>query len=197
MRKDLLLSEVLTKVHNAPTELEKGKILRVYETKGLLNILKYAFGPNIEFDCRVTEYNPSNRPAGMDYANLQAEARRLYIFTKDYQKVSPQRKREILLNILESINVTEAKLLQQILDKDIKVNGLTPVLIDKVFPGLLHYKNENGTWVKYPDGSESKENTIDNDELFNFNDKEAVITTKPLNVKKGKSGISKNTKVIE
>ena len=206
VRKDLLLSEVLTRVHNAPSEDKKAEILKEFETPGLLRILKYAFGPNIVFDCNVTEYNPSIRPAGMDYASLQGEARRLYIFTKDFQTVSPQRKREILLQILESVNLTEAKLLTQVLAKDVKVNGLTPELIDRVFPGLLHYRTKDGkTWVKYPDGTALQTKTIDSNELFNSPASVAPVlqggpfygtVSEPAEVKIKTPKPSKNKKVI-
>lgn len=147
MRKNLLLSEVLTAVHNSP-EAEKKAVLKSYETPGLLTILRYAYCPQIEFDCGIPEYNPSIRPAGTDLAGLQTESRRLYIFTKDYQKVTPQRKRELLLQILESVNVTESKLLCQVLQKNVKVKGLTPELIEETFPGLLAHK-EGNSWKQY------------------------------------------------
>ena len=197
MRKDLLLSEVLTRVHNSPSVPEKVKILKSFETPGLLHILKYAFGPNLEFDTGVPDYNPSIRPAGTDYASLQGEARRLYIFVKDYQKVTPQRKRELLLQILESINVTEAKLLVQIINKNIKVDGLTPELVNTAFPGLLDYR-ENGKIVKYPDPNAKPERTLTSENLFDSSIPMDDPSLEPDLVTKSKTPrpISKNRKVI-
>ncbi len=148
MRKNLLISEALTSVHNATNDEDRKKILKNQETPGLLSILRYAFCPSIVFDCGIPDYNPSVRPAGTDYASLQAEARKLYIFTEDYQKVTAQRKRELLLQILESINMSEARVVAQVLQKKLTVNGLTPELVESVFPGLLATK-EGAQWIQY------------------------------------------------
>lgn len=137
-----LLTEVLTMVHNASTLDDKKQILKAAETPALLHVLRHAFCPQIEFDVEVPEYFSSSVPPGLTYANLNGEARRLYIFTKDYTKITPYRKRELLLQILESIDESEARLLIQVINKDIKVKGLDASLVESTFPGLLAWKGQ-------------------------------------------------------
>ena len=159
MRKNLLIPEVLTRFHNAESVVDKKRILKENETGGLLYCLRYAFCPGIKFDVNCPEYNGSIRPAGTDFASLQAEARRLYIFTDSYKLVTRERKMEILLQILESVNVTEARLLEQVIKQDIKINGLTADLVEEVFPGLLEYRSPDGkTMAPYISSGTQKEN---------------------------------------
>jgi hypothetical protein len=141
MGRNLSIPEVLTLVHNAPSN-EKSRILKQNETPALLHILRHAFCDGLQFDSGVPEYVQSNRPLGTDLASLHAEARRLYIFTTDYNKISIPRKRELLQTILVSIHASEAKLLTAVIKKELNINGLDAALVEQTFPGLLAYKGQ-------------------------------------------------------
>ncbi len=147
MRKNLLVSEVLTRVNNASSDDERIKILKDFETHALLYVLRNSFTPQITFDeIGVPEYNQSRQAIGLDFSSLHQEARRIYVLADDFKKITVARKREIFLQILEAIHASEARLLEQVVKKEIKVKGLTPELVEKTFPGLLSWQGE--TWTQ-------------------------------------------------
>ena len=51
-------------------------------------------------------------------------------------KLKPQRMKELLIQILESLHPTEAVLYMQMLKKKSKVKGLTSKLVLEVFPNM-------------------------------------------------------------
>ena len=62
-----------------------------------------------------------------------------YIFVKGNPKsakLKPQRMKELLIQILESLHPTEAVLYMQMLKKKSKVKGLTSKLVLEVFPNM-------------------------------------------------------------
>jgi hypothetical protein len=65
---------------------------------------------------------------------------RLYRFVVDHPKradnLSAKKKTELLLVVLESLHKNEAKLLVQLLNKKIKVKGLTAKLVAEAFPEI-------------------------------------------------------------
>ncbi len=139
-----LLPEVLTQIHNIKDPVIKSQILKANETPGLLHVLRHAFTPQITFNDMggVPEYNPSFRPPGTNLSSLEGEARRLYVFTDQFAKITPLRKRELILQLLESVHASEAELLKQVIAKNVKVNGLTPELVENTFPGLLSWEGK-------------------------------------------------------
>jgi hypothetical protein len=140
MRKNLLLSEVVTLVANTPPD-EQSAALKSYENAPLLLCLRGAFCPQLKYDVGAIDFTPSNRPIGTDMTSLSKESRRLYIFQEDFTKITLQRKREILLQILENVHVSDARFLCAILKKDLSsIKGLTAELVEKTFPGLLSWK---------------------------------------------------------
>ncbi len=153
MRKNLLVSEVLTRVNNASSDDERIKILKDFETHALLYVLRNSFTPQITFDeIGVPEYNQSRQAIGLDFSSLHQEARRIYVLADDFKKITVARKREIFLQILEAIHASEARLLEQVVKKEIKVKGLTPELVEKTFPGLLSWQGEVWTQKAHQTG---------------------------------------------
>lgn len=131
----LYISEILDKASKAKTKDEKIKILRENATPALKEVIKYAFG-NIEFYTNsIPSYKIDDAPYGLSFSSLYSEYKRLYIFTKDNQ-TKPERKTQILLQILESIHPSEADLLYKIVTKTYKPN-LNKKIIEEAFPGLL------------------------------------------------------------
>lgn len=144
MGKVLSMPEIFNEVTLAATDADRRTILKRNETQALLHVLRNAFCPEIEFDVDVPDYPKSFRPIGTEYANLNAEARRLYIFQKGYN-LRPEKKRDLLVNMLASFHVEEAKLLELILKKEINIPNLTPELVETTFPGLLSWKGKPWT----------------------------------------------------
>ena len=79
-------------------------------------------------------------PAGMSYCQLSTELRKLYMFQKgnpDAEKLTPRKRNEILLQILESIEPREAEVIIGIFNKDLGVHGLDYKFLKKAFPQML------------------------------------------------------------
>ena len=55
------------------------------------------------------------------------------------QNVSEERKEQILLQILESLEPREAEIILGVFQKDLGVKGLTPDLIREAFPGRFNF----------------------------------------------------------
>lgn len=107
----------------------------------MLTLLKYAYDPAIRFDLPSGE--PPYKPC--DYLDQQArlyqEARKLYTFLDTDTRNIPRLKKETLfIQVLESIDKEDAKLLVAIKDKKIPYKGITEKLVREAFPNLLSEK---------------------------------------------------------
>lgn len=133
----LLVSEVLKNVSNAKTSKEKIEILRQNDGPALKEILKIAYTPNVKFFVdKCVNYVDDGAPIGHSFSSLFQEYKRLYIFLES-TNVKPERKKEILIQILESIHSSEAKLLVDIIEKNMSKYNLNKKLINEAFPGLI------------------------------------------------------------
>jgi hypothetical protein len=140
MRKNLY--EVFEEFEKAPTREAKINVLRADNRQVLKNLLQGAFNPAIKYVFKEPlEYKRSDAPPGMGYSSLDMEFRRVYIFVEGSQKVDPnlslERKKHILIQILESLEAKEAEIFMNMMLKDLKVKGLTPKIVEEAFPGLL------------------------------------------------------------
>lgn len=134
--------EVLEEVENANTKDERLNILRGNATWALRSTLKGVFDPNVQFVFEeIPAYTPSLDPAGLSPTSLHQELTRAYLFERDNPRVSNnltyQRKVEILTQMLEALEAKEAKVLEGILTKKLKVKGLNYALVKEAFPDLL------------------------------------------------------------
>ena len=78
-------------------------------------------------------------PEGEEPNTLYQEIPKCSIFVKGHPasaKLKPQRMKELLIQILESLHPTEAALYMQMLKKKSKVKGLTSKLVLEVFPNM-------------------------------------------------------------
>lgn len=134
-----LLSQIFDEISDAPTPEDKVMILQdpTHNTTVLRQLLLYAFDPAIKFDTAVPVYKENKETDGYSSNSLYAEYKRLYIFLDSYPKVTPKRKSEILGQILESIDRSDAILLTKIVSRNVGEFGLTTELINEAFPGLL------------------------------------------------------------
>lgn len=134
--------EILNEVANAKTDEDRKAILYYNNNYGLRQILKAAFDPKIKFVIKkVPPYKPSDAPIGLSDTNLHKEVNRLYLFEEGNPGVSPnltqQRKEQLLVQMLESLEAKEAVVLSNALLKNLKVPGLTKKIVEEVFPNLL------------------------------------------------------------
>lgn len=135
----LSISEILKQVSQQKDNTDKKIMLANYRNnQALLNVLRLAFDPDIKFN--LPEGDPPYKPC--EYLDQQAmlynNIRRMYLFIGEGNPNVSKLKREALfINILESIDPEDAKLLLSIKDKKIPYKGITKKLVTETFPGLI------------------------------------------------------------
>jgi hypothetical protein len=143
----LMISEIWNQVSNASTENEKIALLRKNNSPALREILRYAYHPNVKFFSEtVPPFKADDSPAGMSYGSMFGEYRKFYIYLDPRlesvitQKgpTRPDRKRMLLIQMLEALHPSEAALFVKIFKREtLKDKKLTKAVVDKAFPGLL------------------------------------------------------------
>ncbi len=102
--------------------------------------LVLAFTDKVEFDVEIPPYRPALEPAGLNFAYLDTEISKLYRFIKNHPKrpdgLTPQKQKQLLLVVLESLHKDEAELLVNLIKRDLGVKYLTKNLVMEAFPGI-------------------------------------------------------------
>lgn len=134
--------EVFDDFKNAKTKEERLAILRSNDSWALKNVLMGTFHPKVQFVIKkIPKYNSVQTPVGFAYNHISDALSKVYLFTEGHPKVSPnltiQRKEQLLIQILESLEKGEAEVYTNMLKKDLKVPHLTSKLVNEAFPGLL------------------------------------------------------------
>jgi len=135
-----LIDTIFKDLEKISSRKEKVNFLKSHRpNKLMLQLLKYAFDPAIKFD--LPEGAPpfkENDILAEDDSGLYGEQRRLYLFIEGGNPNLKPIKREMLfIEVLESINPKEAKVLLAVKDKKLPYKGLTKKLVEEAFPGLL------------------------------------------------------------
>ena len=103
-------------------------------------VLQGTFDPNIKWKIKdFPPYVPDDAPLGLNPSSLLGEIPRCTIFAVDHPKskgITPKRRNELLIQVLESMHPAESMIFEQMLKKKLKVNGLTEKLVLEVFPDL-------------------------------------------------------------
>jgi hypothetical protein len=131
----LLVSEILAKVATAETEAKKINLLRENYSPALEDVLHWAYDPNIKFFTnKVPPYTPDQSPDGLAMTTFYSEHKRLYLFLEQ-TKIDAARKNILLIQMLEALSAAEAKILENIILKNIP--EVSKDIAEKAYPGLL------------------------------------------------------------
>mgnify|MGYP003342170154 CR=1 FL=1 len=139
------VSEILKKIsEEKDAKKRKDMLASCVKNAAVMTILKLAFDPEIKFN--LPEGDPPYKPCefldqqGMLYNQL----RKLNLFVGAGNPNIPKLKKEMLfINMLESLDPEDAKLLLSVKDKKIPYKGITKKLVTETFPGLIkEVKNE-------------------------------------------------------
>lgn len=117
---------------------EQIKCLRANDNTAVKTILKFCFDPNIKWLLPEGEapYTPCSYPNLENM--LYSEARRLYLFVEGGNTNLTTLKREsMFVELLQSIDPADARLLESIKDKKLPWEGLTAKTVLEAFPGLF------------------------------------------------------------
>lgn len=121
------LTQILEEINGDPKAIENYK-----DYAPLRVIFEYAFDPEKKWI--LPEGNPpykeDSAPIGMSATNLLMELRRLYVFCRE--DLSPLKREQLFINLLEGVHPSEAKMLLAIKDQSI------PKLYKKITHKLVH-----------------------------------------------------------
>jgi predicted Zn-dependent protease len=86
------------------------------------------------------EYKIPDTLPGISRCQLSTEIRKLYLFKKGdatAEKLSVEKRKQLLLQLIESLEPREAEVVIGILSKDLGVKGLNYKFVKEAFPQLL------------------------------------------------------------
>ena len=138
----ITVGEIIGEFEKAKTRQAKKEALEKYkDIEALRYLLCGTFDPKVQWT--ITEQpdyvKDVETPAGEEPNTLYVEILNCSIFVKGHPasaKLKPQRAKELLIQILESLGASEAALYMQMLKKKSKVKGLTSKLVLEVFPNM-------------------------------------------------------------
>ena len=136
------IPEILEKIHTAKSRKERIELLKQYECAPLKYILKAAFDNRIQFNVPITKkipYTPDEAPEGHSFSTLYMEYRKIPLFCVGGtgERLSKTRREHLFIEMLESVHASEAELLINMINKELEIDGLTPALVLKAYPGLF------------------------------------------------------------
>jgi hypothetical protein len=134
--------EVFDEFELATNRAERMHVIEKNLSKTLVQVLELAFHPQIEWlvdELPHTYKFPDTLP-GISYAQLSTQIRKLYLFRKGdstAMNLTPRKRLELLLQLLESLEPREAEVIIGIFKKDLGVNGLDYKFVKEAFPKLI------------------------------------------------------------
>ena len=134
----LSISEILKKASQGVTDQDRANTLRAHDTVSLRQVLWTALDPRVKW--LLPEGNPPYRPCDLvdQHHRLFTEARKLYLFLENGNPNLKQLRREALfIELLESLDPEDAKLILAAKDKKIPYPGITIEVVNLAFPGLI------------------------------------------------------------
>jgi len=135
--------EIFDKFENCKTKEERISFLRensVYPH--FIQVLKNTFDPKIQYNVNKFPDNyiePDTFP-GIRFAGIESELRRAYLFEKGNptaESLTPEKRNQLLVQLLESFEPREADFFVRMLTKNLKVPHLTFKLVKEAFPNLI------------------------------------------------------------
>ena len=134
--------EVFDEFEAAESKKDRMAVIEKNLSKALVEVLELTYHPKHEWLIKELpdSYQSKEVPAGMSHCQLSTEIRKLYLFKKGEpmaETLTEQKRKELLLQLLESIEPREAEVVLGIFQKNQGVKGLTYKFIQEAFPNLL------------------------------------------------------------
>lgn len=135
--------EVFDEFEMAWSKQEQVKVIERNLSSLLVEVLRLTYHP--DFQWKVKEY-PENyiedytKHGGLSECQLNTELRKLYLFQEGNQtaeSLTPRKQKELLIQVLESLEPREAEVVMGIFRKDQGVEGLTYDFVKECFPDML------------------------------------------------------------
>ena len=136
----LLISEVLQKVSNAKTKVEKVKLLQKFNTDTLRMILIWNFDESVKSAVPEGEvpYKVNDAPAGTEHTNLEHESRLFFHFIEGGNtNLTKTRREQMFIQLLEGLHKDEAEVVCMVKDKKLgKRYKVTKAAVSEAFPQI-------------------------------------------------------------
>lgn len=136
----LLISEVLQKVSNAKTKVEKVKLLNEYNSNALRMILIWNFDESVRSAVPTGEvpFEVNKAPAGTEHTKLEHESRLFFHFIEGGNNNLTQTRREqMFIQMLEGLHEDEAEVICLVKDKKLgKRYKITKNVVSEAFPQI-------------------------------------------------------------
>jgi len=135
--------EIFDEFEAAKNKKERMVVIQNNLSATLVKILELTFHPAYKWKVKELPENykvPSDMLPGITYDNMNSQLRRLYLFLEGNptaEQLTEQRRNELLIQMLESIEPREAEVILGILQKDQNVKGLDYKFVKEAFPNLL------------------------------------------------------------
>ena len=138
----LSLAEIVNKACSLKSKKEKVEFLKANNSRPLRDILKLMYDKSLEFNIPNTPppYTPSEMPDS--HGMLYREARKLTYFVKgfDGDNLDKLRREALFIQMLETVDAEDAKLLLAMLAQK-PLKGLTVAVLNEAFFNLIPVKS--------------------------------------------------------
>ena len=138
------VSKILKEASEIKAKKERVAFLRSHHPNELMKLLlKYTYDPNIKF--ALPPGTPPFKESEVIDADgrLYTEMRRLYLFLEGGNPdLSALRRETLFIQLLESIDPDDAKLMIGVKDKKLPYKGITEAVVREAFPNLLPEKKK-------------------------------------------------------
>lgn len=134
--------EIFDEFETAKNKKERMAVIEKNLSSTLVKILELTFHPKYKWKVKELPENykvPDVLP-GITYDNMNSQLRRLYLFLEGdptSEQLTKQRRTELLIQMLESIEPREAEVILGIFQKNQNVKGLDYKFVKEAFPKML------------------------------------------------------------
>jgi len=135
--------EVFDEFEAADSKKEKMAVIEKNLSQTLVQVLELTYHPGFEWLITEMPDNykiPTDMLPGLSSTQLSVELRKLYLFRKgnpSAEQLTPEKRNQLLLQLLESMEPREAEVVIGIFQKDQGVKGLNYKFVKEAFPKLL------------------------------------------------------------
>jgi len=132
---------IFKSVEKASTKKEKIAVLHANSSSTLKAILGYTYDPNVKW--KLPEGTPPHKPLSENAdaeITLQYATKQFYLFvegpTDAQRNLTQMRREQLYIQLLESVNPNEVKILLGMKERQLPYKGVTRKLVAEAFPNL-------------------------------------------------------------
>ena len=135
--------QVFDEFEMAESKRDRMAVIERNLSKILVQVFELTYHPAYQWLIKDLPDNyqiPVANLPGLSPAQLSTQIRKLYLFRKGdptAEKLTPRKREELLIQLLESLEPREAEVVMGIFNKDLGVRGLDYKFVKEAFPKLI------------------------------------------------------------